>query len=354
MNQVSTMATSATSPHRIDWVDHAKGICIVLVVLMHSTLGVERAMGTESWLGPFVEWARPFRMPDFFLLSGLFLASRIGRPWRTYLDTKVVHFAYFYVLWMTIQFAVKYPQIAADEGGPAGALGLYALSFIEPFGTLWFIHLLAVFFVAAKLLNGINPFIVWLAAAGLEALDVSTGWMVIDEFAARFVYFYSGYLFAPAIFALAGRFAAVPVPGLLAGLAVWAAANAVLVAEGLSRLAGVSLAMGLVGAMAVVATGGLMARAPVFSFVRHCGENSIVIYLAFFLFMAASRAVLLKAGPAADAGTLALVVTAAAIAGPLLLHLLVRDTPARLLFARPARLRLAAVPGRASRPIAAE
>ena len=46
-------------------------------------------------------------MPDFFLISGLFLASRIDRPWRQYLDTKLVHFAYFYILWMTIQFAMK-------------------------------------------------------------------------------------------------------------------------------------------------------------------------------------------------------------------------------------------------------
>ena len=27
--------------HRVDWVDYAKGICIVMVVMMHSTLGVE-------------------------------------------------------------------------------------------------------------------------------------------------------------------------------------------------------------------------------------------------------------------------------------------------------------------------
>ena len=30
---------------RVDWVDYAKGICIILVVMMHSTLGVEQAAG---------------------------------------------------------------------------------------------------------------------------------------------------------------------------------------------------------------------------------------------------------------------------------------------------------------------
>ena len=38
-------------------------ITIVLVVMMHSTLGVEKAAGAESWLHPFIDWARPFRMP---------------------------------------------------------------------------------------------------------------------------------------------------------------------------------------------------------------------------------------------------------------------------------------------------
>ena len=95
------------SQSRVSWVDYAKGICIVLVVLMHSTLGVENAAGGVSWLHDFITWAKPFRMPDFFLISGLFLASRINRPWREYLDSKVLHFAYFYILWMTIQFATK-------------------------------------------------------------------------------------------------------------------------------------------------------------------------------------------------------------------------------------------------------
>src|SRR5580765_5906063 len=99
--------SAGTSGSRVDWVDYAKGICIILVVMMHSTLGVEKAAGELSWLNGFIEWARPFRMPDFFLISGLFLASRIDRPWRLFLDRKVLHFAYFYTLWLTIQFAFK-------------------------------------------------------------------------------------------------------------------------------------------------------------------------------------------------------------------------------------------------------
>ncbi|NKB53712.1 MAG: acyltransferase family protein [Rhizobiaceae bacterium] len=95
-NISNNSATShAVSTDRVAWVDVAKGICIILVVMMHTTLGLEKSMGVTGWMHYLVEFAKPFRMPDFFMISGLFLAATINRPWRLYLDRKVVHFFYF-------------------------------------------------------------------------------------------------------------------------------------------------------------------------------------------------------------------------------------------------------------------
>ena len=69
--------------------------------------------------------------------------------------------------------------------------------------------------------------------------------------------------------------------------------------------------------------------------LRYCGEHSIVIYLAFFLGMAASRTVLLKYGWISDIGTISAIVTLAGILGALLLFWTVRRTPLRFLFERP-------------------
>src|ERR1700750_3190388 len=162
------------TPSRVDWVDYAKGFCIVMVVMMHSTLGVEAALGQEGWLHYVVAFPKPFRMPDFFLISGLFLARVIDRDWRTYLDRKVVHFAYFYLLWVTIQFAFKTPIFVAEHGA-LGVARLYAEAFIEPFGTLWFIYLLPIFFVVTKATRGIPVLIVWTVIATLEIAHVETG-----------------------------------------------------------------------------------------------------------------------------------------------------------------------------------
>ena len=108
------MSTTFTPPPgRVDWVDTAKGFCIVMVVMMHSTLGVEAAVGHEGWMHVLVAFAKPFRMPDFFMISGLFLARVIDRDWRSYADRKVVHFAYFYVLWVTVitSYSIHYTKL---------------------------------------------------------------------------------------------------------------------------------------------------------------------------------------------------------------------------------------------------
>jgi len=342
------IATATLRGKRVDWVDYAKGLCIVMVVMMHSTLGLEAAAGREGWLHAAVAFAKPFRMPDFFLISGLFLARVIDRDWRLYLDRKVVHFAYFYLLWTAIQFAFKAPGLAGEHGA-VGIAWLYLESFIEPFGTLWFIYLLPIFFVVSKLARGVPPVLVWLVAAALEIAPIATGWTLIDEFASRFVYFYTGYILAPQIFRLAKHVEKVPAQAGLA-LVVWAVVNGVLVYAGYAELAGVSLALGTLGAAAIVCVSALLANGDVVGLLRICGRHSIVIYLAFFLPMAATRTVLLKTGLVADIGTMSLIVTLAGVAGPLLLHWLVRGTTLRFLFERPAAFWLTPKPRAALQP----
>ena len=332
---------------RLDWVDVAKGICIILVVMMHSTLGVEKAIGAETALHAFIEWARPFRMPDFFLISGLFLAARIDRPWRGYLDAKVVHFAYFYVLWVNIQFAMKAPGMAG-ELGLNGVAAQYLLSYIQPFGTLWFIYLLAIFFVAAKLLQVVPKSIVLAGAALLHVLAPHTGWLVVDEFADRFVFFYTGYVAAPLVLALAARIWSYPALLLVPALAAWGYLNWLAVNSGVAIAAWSDLPFAYAGVLAVIATSVLLARSGRAGWLAYCGRNSIVIYLAFAVFMGPTRVLLLKLVPLGLADATALAVTAAGVLGALCLFWLVRNTPARFLFVRPAAFRLTAAAAKRS------
>jgi uncharacterized membrane protein YcfT len=323
----------APAEGRVDWVDYAKGICIVMVVMMHSVLGVEQAAGQTGFMHLVVMFAKPFRMPDFFLISGLFLPVVINRDWRTYLDRKVMHFAYFYVLWVTIQFGFKAPAFAAETSWSHAGL-MYLESFIDPFGTLWFIYLLPIFFVVIKAVRNMPPALIWGIAALLESAHISTGWTVIDEFSARFIYIYSGYLFADYVFALSDRARAHP-GFALAALALWALVDGGLVALGASEWPGISLLLGIAGACAIITIGTLLARMQWLEFLRFCGEHSIVIYLAFFLPMASSRTVLLHLGIIHDIGAISLIVTIVGVLGALAIWWAALAVKANFLFERP-------------------
>lgn len=349
--QILANNSQSSRPARVDWVDYAKGICILLVVMMHSTLGVEKAAGSEGWLGYVVEFSRPFRMPDFFLISGLFLGLVIDRPWLRYIDRKVVHFLYFYMLWITIQFAFKAPGWLGEGLSITMLIGKYLYSFVEPFGTLWFIYMLPVFFIVTRLGKSI-PWLMFGGAAILEILPIHTGWLMVDEFAARYVYFYAGYFLARNIFQIADwvktnskiAIAYLAAWGLINGLLVfapvgqrvqaWIPANYEL--NSYSHLPFVSLTLGGAGALAIICFGVLLSKFKWTFFIEYLGRNSIVVYLAFFLPMAVSRAILLKFAPFLDVGTVSLLVTISGTLGPVLLYWMIQWTGyGKFLFHRP-------------------
>jgi uncharacterized membrane protein YcfT len=117
-------------------------------------------------------------------------------------------------------------------------------------------------------------------------------------------------------------------------LATWALVNAALVYDGCSEWPVISLALGFAGAVAIIVMGTLLAKMQWLSFLRFCGEHSIVIYLAFFLPMATARTLLLKFAPF-DIGTISLIVTLTGVIGALVIWRLALALRANLLFERP-------------------
>ena len=292
-----------------------------------------------------VAFAKPFRMPDFFMVAGLMAGGAVAMPWRRFLDRKILHFAYFYALWLGIVLLAKSGQLGLTS--PSGFLGEYMWSMIEPFSTLWFIHLLPLLFLVIRIVDRFDRLAILALAIVLHILaaehpaggayamaSVWTGWTTIDSFALFFVYFYVGHIARPSIFRLAE--AAAPRAALtLAIFLVWALAEGLAVRAGLTEIPGVTLLAGFSGALAVVAVAALLARFPVTRLLAYCGRNSLAIYLSFVLPMAAARAILLKAGIISDVATIASLVTLCAIALPLAARALVAGTPLAFLYTRP-------------------
>lgn len=335
----------AANGNRLGWVDMAKGLSIFLVVMMYAASSVGEDTGGVGLLHWAIAFATPFRMPEFFLISGLFLSQVIDRPWNAYADRRVVHYLYFYALWAVIHIVFKVGLLAMD---PVGAVEQIAWAVIQPYGVLWFIYMLAAVSAVTKLLADLKApkWGVFGVAAILQMATIQTGSYLVDQFAEYFVFFYAGYILAPHLFRLAAwavDHAAVAMVGLL----VWAILNAALVFSpgfamhpihpvmGYAGLPGVHLVLALVGTAALCVIATLLTRLPWMDWLRWMGSQSLVIYVAFVLPMGIARTLLIKLG-VDEPTVLSLAIMAISIVSPLILLWIVQRIGfGRFLFERP-------------------
>ena len=332
---------------RLSWVDSAKGISIILVVMMYSVFNVGQDAEGVGLFHYVIGFATPFRMPEFFLISGLFLDQVLTRNWRAYADRRIVHYFYFYALWAVIHLVLK---VGIMSGSPVEAVTDMAWAIVEPYGVLWFIYLLAAFSAVAKLFYDLKApkWAVWAFGAAFQMAHIQTGSYLVDQFCAYFVYFYSGYIFAPWIFklvetALANKRMA------LVGLGIYAAINTALVFSpgfavlpneiqlGFAGLPGVRLILALAGSLALCVTAALLTGFKATAWLRWLGERSIVVYLVFVLPMSFARVGLAKLGLIHDVTLSSFLVMVIAIGVSVGLYLLVQTTGrGKFLFERPA------------------
>jgi uncharacterized membrane protein YcfT len=332
---------------RLSWVDTAKGMSIILVVMMYSVFNVGQDAEGVGLFHYIIGFATPFRMPEFFLISGLFLDQVLARNWKAYADRRVVHYLYFYALWAVIHIVLKVGIMSADPA-TAGTNLLFAI--VEPYGVLWFIYLLAAFSLATKFFYELKAprWLVLAFAAAFQMSPVHTGSYLVDQFAEYFVYFYAGYMFAPWIFRVvdlalkhvAVTLAALAAYGVVNALLVFSPGYAVLpehVQMGYAALPGLHLILALTGSLALCVTAGLLSKLPMMGWLRWLGEKSIVVYLVFVLPMSFARIVLGKLGFITDVTLISFIVMVTAILASIALYLVVQWTGrGKFLFERPA------------------
>ncbi len=324
---------------RIGWVDFAKGICMIGVVSLYAVnhLGTT---GDGGWMQAWADFARPFRMPDFFLLSGLFLGRVINRPWLAFMDKKVAHYLYFFVLWSTVFFLARYTAVRIGIFPPDRGEGPLWYKLIEPYAMLWFIQILPVFFVVTRLLKPVPIWILLPCAALLQMFPVSWDkWTFVLNFSERFVFFLAGYSLAPWLLRLA-KWAQENRPQALGVLALWAVVNGSLVRAKLAGLVGVSLILGFAGAAGVILAAALLTKVRGINWLRYLGRHSLVIYVGFYLPMLTAIALIHRLNPPLNFSMICVLISILSALAALSLFWLTQKTVFKVLFERPSWARI--------------
>ena len=336
--------------NRLDWVDTAKGISIILVVMMYSVFNVGTDTGEAGFWHYVIGFATPFRMPEFFLISGLFLSLVIARPWRAFADRRVVHYLYFYALWAVIHLVLKVGLASAAIRSRCVqqiALG-DRRALRRPL-----VHL------SARRLQRRDQ-------APLRAQGAALGRLRLRRRAADGARPHRQLPRRPVLPSTSSTSTpATPSRRRSSGFVAWTQRNiaarrrrprglrrrstALLVFSpgfdvgahdiqmGLAALPGVRLALALAGSLALCVVAALLARLPWMGWLRWLGERSLVVYLAFVLPMSFSRIALEKIGLIEDTTILSTLVIVIAILASLALYWLVQWTGrGKFLFERPA------------------
>ena len=132
----------AATKQRYPWVDYAKGIAIILVVYRHMLGGYQNA-GIEiaDYYIVAQQSVYNFRMPLFFLLSGIFLRKSLAKRSSTaFVSYKVNTIMYPYAVWASLQLLIQIlfsRYTNGDKGLSSFAYILYSPRELDQF---WFLY----------------------------------------------------------------------------------------------------------------------------------------------------------------------------------------------------------------------
>jgi fucose 4-O-acetylase-like acetyltransferase len=288
-----TAYTHAAPAQRIAWIDVARGIAITLVVFHHSI----QFLDATGWqVGPLMQLTAAlstFRMPLFFLVSGLLASSAIARlSFASLFWKRLALLVYLYALWCVIWWAwfLFVPRPFDPQTSPVGDL---ATALYLPWSGLWFLYALILYTVAAWVLRrlpraaqlGIAFAVACLFATGIVTVSSSYTWRSVGTY---FALFMTGVVCRQLVEAYARRVTVWWLLGTGTALAVGTVALPFLPLQGVVRVA-----LCVVGAAFGVSIAVMLARAAVARrAVGALGSRTLPIYVLNSLLLALAVAVL--------------------------------------------------------------
>ena len=152
---------------KLSYINAAKGVAVILVVLWHATDSKLIALEALSYL----------RMPLFFFTAGLFAQRGLDARWGDFLRTRVGQILWLFVLWTPIVYFLTegVGNIVKDQLSASEATRPL-LMFAEPPQTLWFLYALALMYLLGKAVRPFDWRLVIAASLMGYALVISSVW----------------------------------------------------------------------------------------------------------------------------------------------------------------------------------
>lgn len=128
---------------RLAWIDYAKGLTIILVVYHHCYLTlINSGVQVSPWMINANLFVYSFRMPMFFMLSGLFIAKSLQkRGAKKYIENRARILLYPYLLWAIVQITLSVIFARYSNNPLPLSLNRYLVIFYQPNATsqLWYL-----------------------------------------------------------------------------------------------------------------------------------------------------------------------------------------------------------------------
>lgn len=129
---------------RLNWIDFAKGLAIILVVYRHIMIGLMRAdLDVHQFYIIANEVVYTFRMPLFFILTGIFIWRSIGkRSNKQFILNKFKTLIYPYLIWCFIQVTIQIVLNKYTNSDRGFTDYLYILYHPRAIDQFWFLYAL--------------------------------------------------------------------------------------------------------------------------------------------------------------------------------------------------------------------
>ena len=131
------------NPHMY-WLDAAKGIGIILVVIGHSERGlVSSGIAPESWKSGIDFYLYTFHMPLFMLLAGVNAPKSMHAGRYNFLKRKIATVVWPYFLWSII-FGILIALLGSVANGRGSWHDIFLIGW-RPIGPFWFLYSLFIY-----------------------------------------------------------------------------------------------------------------------------------------------------------------------------------------------------------------